>query len=97
MAHNSTFIKQSNILVDEANRPQLADFGLAALADTQESKTTDCAGSLRWMAPELHDPEKFGLKRLARSYEADVYAFGCLCLEVRASCTLICRGLTSCF
>ncbi|KAJ6554031.1 kinase-like domain-containing protein, partial [Mycena vulgaris] len=35
----------------------------------------------RWMAPELIDPKRFGL-RFVRTPATDVYAFGCVCLEL---------------
>jgi hypothetical protein len=33
------------------------------------------------MAPELIDPDRFGYK-FARTKASDIYAFGCVCLEV---------------
>jgi serine/threonine protein kinase len=43
--------------------------------------STNRGGSLYWMAPELLDPGRFGLK-FARTPATDVYAFGCVCFEV---------------
>jgi hypothetical protein len=36
---------------------------------------------MRWMAPELIDPDRFGLP-FRRTTATDVYAFACVCLEV---------------
>lgn len=44
--------------------------------------TTNKNGSVRWMAPELHDPEHFELDHFERTQETDVYSFGCTVLEV---------------
>ena len=74
---------QTNILIDDNWNAVLADFGLAAFAEaTIATHSTAHRGSTRWMAPELHDPESFGLLRFARSRATDVYAFACTCLEV---------------
>ncbi|KAF7340961.1 PINc domain-containing protein [Mycena sanguinolenta] len=43
--------------------------------------TTKRGGSVYWMAPELLDPDRFGM-RFARTPASDVYAFGCVCLEL---------------
>jgi serine/threonine protein kinase len=68
----------------------LADFGLAVVIDESTSGSTDdnCGmrGTVRWMAPELMYPEKFGFtgecrKRLP-SRSTDTYALGMTILEV---------------
>ncbi|KAF8215605.1 hypothetical protein K438DRAFT_1514487, partial [Mycena galopus ATCC 62051] len=41
------------------------------------TNTSHRAGSIRWMAPELIDPDSFGGKFL-RTPATDVYAFGCV-------------------
>ncbi|KAJ7843188.1 kinase-like domain-containing protein [Mycena olivaceomarginata] len=47
-----------NVLIDDEEHAQLADFGLAIVADTTLGTTsTTQAGSFRWMAPELYDPQ----------------------------------------
>ena len=40
--------------------------------------TTATTGTLRWMAPELIRPEV----SMRKSVQTDVYAFGCVALEV---------------
>lgn len=84
---------QANILIDSGCCARLADFGLSVAID--ESITGSAAasratrGTVRWMAPELLDPNKFGFKgkflKQLPSVSTDVYAIGMTILEVRAS------------
>ena len=59
----------------------MADFGLVTISYTQgvatTSDATGQAGTVRWMAPELH---RSGGKR---SRDTDCYALGMTMLEVR--------------
>ncbi|KAF9457390.1 kinase-like domain-containing protein [Collybia nuda] len=76
-------LRGSNILINEEWQACLADFGLAVVSDsTMGSQTSNSHGSVRWMAPELHDPESFGFSRFIRTFASDIYAFGCVCFEV---------------
>jgi serine/threonine protein kinase len=73
---------QGNVLIDDGEHARLADFGLAIVTDATlgtTSTTSTQAGSVRWMAPELYDPE---LESKKRTKASDVYAFACLCIEV---------------
>ncbi|KAJ4491943.1 kinase-like domain-containing protein [Lentinula edodes] len=74
-------IKGGNILIDESGQPRLADFGLTVFADGTRHNTTDQGGTLRWMAPELLYPIP-GIECYKRTTASDVYAYGCLCIEV---------------
>ncbi|KAJ6570706.1 kinase-like domain-containing protein, partial [Mycena sp. CBHHK59/15] len=75
-------MRGANILISPEWSACLADFGLTSLTDaTTETHTSHCAGSIRWMAPELIDPERFG-HRFVRTAASDLYAFGCVCLEL---------------
>ncbi|KAJ7353548.1 kinase-like domain-containing protein, partial [Mycena albidolilacea] len=75
-------LRGANILITNEWSPCLADFGLASLTDpTAATTTSHRAGSIRWMAPELIDPSRFG-RSFARTPATDVYAFGCVCLEL---------------
>ncbi|KDQ58177.1 hypothetical protein JAAARDRAFT_95974, partial [Jaapia argillacea MUCL 33604] len=78
-------LRGGNILIDNKYRACLADFGLANFADTTKVATTKQHGSTRWMAPELVLPERFGVK-FRRTFASDVYAFGCVCVEVYTGC-----------
>ncbi|KAJ3998234.1 kinase-like domain-containing protein [Lentinula boryana] len=74
-------IKGGNILIDEYGQPRLADFGLTIFADSTRHNTTDQGGTLRWMAPELLYPMP-GIECYKRTTASDMYAYGCLCIEV---------------
>ncbi|CCL99641.1 uncharacterized protein FIBRA_01661 [Fibroporia radiculosa] len=81
-------LKSANILVDNSGLACLADFGLSTViynADTVNitSKTTRKAGTTRWTAPELLDPERFGLEHAFLTRETDVYALSMVMVEVR--------------
>ncbi|KAF7358029.1 hypothetical protein MVEN_00850100 [Mycena venus] len=72
-------LRGGNVLIDDGEHAQLADFGLAIITDaTLGTTSTTQRGSLRWMAPELHD-YRLEFKRTEAS---DVYAFACLCIEI---------------
>ena len=79
-----------NILIDSEYRARLADFGLTVVIDesTAGSTTNHCGmrGTIRWMAPEMMYPEKFGFtgkyKKRLPSRSTDIYALGMTVLEV---------------
>jgi serine/threonine protein kinase/formylglycine-generating enzyme required for sulfatase activity len=76
-------LKPSNILVDEAGRPRVLDFGVARLLSrdvdtaTFETGTGQVIGTLAYMSPEqaAGDPE-------AVDQRADVFALGVLAFEL---------------
>ncbi|KAJ6554016.1 kinase-like domain-containing protein [Mycena vulgaris] len=75
-------LRGANILINQYRSACLADFGLSAFSNaTSSMRTSTRAGSLYWMAPELIYPERFG-HRFARTPATDVYAFGCVCVEL---------------
>ncbi|KAJ7886908.1 kinase-like domain-containing protein [Mycena leptocephala] len=75
-------LRGANILINNDWTACLADFGLSAFTDPVSTLSSqERAGSLYWMAPELINPEEFGCK-FARTPATDVYAFGCICVEV---------------
>ncbi|KAJ7512715.1 kinase-like domain-containing protein [Mycena galericulata] len=78
-------LRGANILVTENSTACLADFGLSVFTDVTASTSSNRAGCIYWMAPELIAPERFGCG-YARTSASDVYAFGCVCLE-------LCTGL----
>ncbi|OCH89035.1 kinase-like protein [Obba rivulosa] len=76
-------LKSANILVDEQEMACLADFGLAALFHTSKAATfSTVAGSTRWVAPELFDPEQFGLEKAENTPRSDVYALSMVIWEI---------------
>ncbi|XP_026409529.1 L-type lectin-domain containing receptor kinase IV.1-like [Papaver somniferum] len=69
-------IKDSNVLLDGEMNARLGDFGLARLYDRGTNpKTTNVAGTLGYMAPEL-------IRTGKATTSSDVFAFGALLLEV---------------
>ena len=79
-------IVKANVLIDEARRARLADFGLlTVVSDTSNlisSTSITQGGTYRWMSPELFDPERFGLEDSRLTKHSDRYALGMLIYEV---------------
>ncbi|KZT27465.1 kinase-like protein, partial [Neolentinus lepideus HHB14362 ss-1] len=73
-------LRGGNILIDDDGHARLADFGLASIADQTKAYTSTSArrGSAKWMAPELHFPSS----HFRRTPASDIYAYGCVCIEV---------------
>ncbi|CAD6239522.1 unnamed protein product [Miscanthus lutarioriparius] len=72
-------IKPQNILLDQNFHPKIADFGLAKLCHTKESKLsmTGARGTPGFIAPEVHS-RTFGVV----SAKSDVYSYGMMLLEM---------------
>ncbi|KAJ6475700.1 kinase-like domain-containing protein [Mycena vitilis] len=74
-------LRGANILLDDQGHARLVDFGLAVFADGPLAPTNR-GGSVRWMAPELLNPESCGFSTFRRTFASDIYAFACVCLEL---------------
>ncbi|KAG6907569.1 hypothetical protein DXG01_008406 [Tephrocybe rancida] len=67
-----------NILVDASGRACLSDFGLSGVADDEiikwatQSSAASKGGTLRWQAPELHDPD---VDNIHNTKESDMFAW----------------------
>lgn len=76
---------QTNVLVGDDGHALLSDFGLTGITDLAGSDlvtNTQESGGKKYMAPELHDPERFGVPHFRRTAASDIYSYGSLCLEV---------------
>jgi len=71
-------LKPSNILVDEAGRPRLLDFGIARIIDDDAAMATTAA----LMTPDYAAPEQ--LDNAATTVATDVYALGAVLFELVA-------------
>ncbi len=79
-------VKPENLLVMAAGPPRpllkLSDFGLASvLASSKASNATRAGGTATYLAPERARGEAYGCK-------ADMWALGCVLLEVTLTLTL---------
>ncbi|KAG9221765.1 hypothetical protein CCMSSC00406_0006708 [Pleurotus cornucopiae] len=76
-------LRGANILMDADWHARIADFGLAALAETTFSdESSPGTGAVRWMAPELFEPfQGLGVES-GRTKATDVYSFACTCVEL---------------
>ncbi|KAJ7468568.1 kinase-like domain-containing protein [Mycena latifolia] len=74
-------LRGTNVLIDQHLRACITDFGLSSLSDVPAGNGLEQLGSLRWMAPELIDPGSYS-GQFSPTQASDVYAFGCVCLEL---------------
>ncbi|CAL1706475.1 unnamed protein product [Somion occarium] len=69
-------LRGANILIDAEQHIRLGDFGLARFADTSSASIgSHHGGAARWLAPEV-------LNGSRASYTSDIYAYGCVWLEI---------------
>ena len=71
-------------MVNASGRAVLADFSIADFAPDQPTFLSSHmeAGTMRWMSPELLDPQKYGLSKIRSTKESDCYALGMVVYEV---------------
>lgn len=84
-------LKGANILVNDKLHACLTDFGLTAVtydANTVNAISTSSSvnGSVRWMAPEVFNPEQAGLERARPLPESDIYSFAMVIWEIFTGC-----------
>lgn len=76
---------KANILVDNARNARVADFSLLTTLSCSlnvfPSSSHKQAGTVRWMGPELIDPERFGFETGRRTKLSDSYALGMVIYE----------------
>jgi serine/threonine protein kinase len=78
---------QFNVLIDESGRACLANYDLADLLATHYSVVQEP----RWTDPELISGERSQLPTVS----TDIYAFGCIMLQVSSWFSVTCVVLTS--
>ena len=83
-SHTDVRGPKANILINRDGHAYLADFSLVTAISDQETFLSSCVqgGTIKWMSPELLDPEKFGLKRSRPTKESDCYALGMVIYEI---------------
>lgn len=85
-----------NVLVDENGAIRLTDFGMSLIAEgtAYNYGSHHGGGATRWSAPELFDPEAFGLESSRPTFQSDIYAFACVCIEVWIFSPVLVANLT---
>ena len=79
------FFIEANVLIDQHGHARLADFGILTIVSDPEnpmtSSSTTNVGMIRWMSPELIDPDQFGVGTSRPTIASDCYALGMVILE----------------
>ena len=76
---------KANILIDQTGHARLADFGLLTIISDPRNimSSSSCmdGGTIRWMSPELIDPQRFGFEKSHPTKSSDCYALGMVIYE----------------
>jgi len=75
---------KTNVLINCIGHACLADFSLLTIVSDQSTVMSSWVegGTVRWMSPELLDPERFDLKGSRPTKQSDCYALGMVIYEV---------------
>ena len=72
-------------MVDQTGHARLADFGLLTIVSDPAIRLRSSSfmhgGTVRWMAPELIDPQGFGFEKSCPTKSSDCYALGMVIYE----------------
>ncbi|THH32592.1 hypothetical protein EUX98_g1591 [Antrodiella citrinella] len=72
-------LRGHNILIDENMHVRISDFGLAVFADSaSRSFGSTRGGNVRWLAPEIMDPNQSDKESSRPTFAGDMYSFACL-------------------
>ena len=82
-----TFI-EANILVDSNGRARVAGLGAAYISSLIPEVDIDKFFDAHGAAPELVNPQHFGLRNARATKESDMHAFGALAYEVSLVATV---------
>jgi len=77
-------LHDGNVLLDQNETACLTDFGMALVTEATPYGLFSIhgGGAPLFKAPELHDPEEFGLDGTRMTPESDMFSFACVCIEV---------------
>ncbi|KAF9645564.1 kinase-like protein [Thelephora ganbajun] len=97
-------LKGANILINQGLRACLVDFGLSTIVGVERRAAANASsilvaskeslmsftagGTVRWMSPELLDPDRFGITDDRPTKKSDCYALGMVMYEVCADTTV---------
>ena len=76
-------------MIDPSGRAVLKDFSPVKIIIPDQSTYLSSSidnGAVRWISPELLDPDKFGLGKSHPTRESDCYALGMVIYEILSGC-----------
>ncbi|PSR75353.1 hypothetical protein PHLCEN_2v9216, partial [Hermanssonia centrifuga] len=75
-------LRGSNVLIDDEGHVLLSDYGLAVHDSRTSTHPLSPPELTPWLAPELLDPEAFGLPTSRPTYVSDIYGYACVSWEL---------------